>query len=65
MGNAVDAEELSKGLAAAAAGECSRKFNTMEPGQEPDEEMDEANMTPEQIGEPLPCKPMQFHTFNL
>lgn len=47
IGNAVDAEELCKGLSAAAAtGEELKKY---EPGSGPDEEEDESQMTQEQI----------------
>lgn len=45
IGNAVDAEELCKGLSAATSGTSKR----YEPGVEPDEEEDESMMTQEQI----------------
>ncbi|CAD5219596.1 unnamed protein product [Bursaphelenchus okinawaensis] len=48
VGNAVDAEELCKGLAAAASGNYSRKLSSGGSMAE-DEEMDEADMTPEQL----------------
>jgi hypothetical protein len=50
IGNAVDAEELCKGLSAAATGS-SEKYRKYEPGSEPDEDEDESLMTSEQIGE--------------
>ncbi|CAD5226822.1 unnamed protein product [Bursaphelenchus xylophilus] len=48
VGNAVDAEELCKGLAAAASGNFPRKLSAAG-SMGDDEEMDESEMTPEQI----------------
>lgn len=49
VGNAIDAEELCKGLNAAATS--SSAIKTYEPGLEDEEELDESQMTQEQIGE--------------
>lgn len=50
VGNAIDAEELCKGLSAAASSS-SGSLRKYEPGLESDdEEIDESLMTPEQIG---------------
>jgi len=52
IGNAVDAEELCRGLSEAASGSgaSSEKFKKYEPGSGVDEEeMDESLMTPEQL----------------